>query len=215
MPTAREQRQPLSVGVVFAALTGVISAVLAVPAFLEANFSIFSILSYDQGEMGRIYKVVAVATVVFAFGFYIQYAKRSRHVFSKKLKIFIVVSLTLLVASMIYSIVLDSNYVIRYEFNGYVSDVFRPFTLAEARYPDMSTFSVIEQNKSLAQTLTQGMSMGEALDLRLRSDGWLVYTSYLVSATVMAFSLNMVLIVLAYFAAVGTSEMIARPASSE
>ncbi len=204
MPIVRE-RTSASVGTVYVAIVSILAALLAVSNFLERKLSIFSILSYRQGELENIYKIVSVATILFAIIFYVFIIRNNNVKYGLRLIRYLMIgALITLIISLSYLLYIDNNYIIRYEFNGIVSDIFRPHAI---RDPFFGEYSFVEQNVSMAKTLEEGMGPAERLRMELLSDGWVMYTSYLIAAALMAFSLNISLIVLAYLAAVGTGAL--------
>jgi hypothetical protein len=207
MPNAVD-RNVGSINTIYISIVAVLGSLLALSNFLEEKLSLFSILRYQHTVIGSTYKIVSIATIIFAAMFYVFIVKRRIANEAKILQRIVFSMVPIFFICLFYLLYIDNGYIITYEFNGIVKDIFRPFNL---NYPDFASVPSSLQNKEIAVQLRAGLGPAEMLDAQLRSDGWLVYSSYLTGAALMAMSLNVALIVLAYLAAVGTDALTDKP----
>lgn len=207
MPAANKPRVA-SIDAIYVAIVAVLGSLLALSNFLEEKLSLFSILRYQHTIIGSTYKIVSITTIIFAALFYVFVVKPNLRNEAVIMRRIICTAIPVFFVCLLYLLYIDNSYFLTYEFDGQVRDIFRPFQLSD---PSLAALSVAQQNKELAIQLSAGLSPGAALENQLRGDGWLVYTTYLIGAALMALSLNVALIVLAYLAAVGTDALSNRP----
>ncbi len=200
MPDA-PSRSISSINTTYVAIIAVLGSLLALSNFLEEKLSLFSILRFQHAVIGNTYKIVSIATIIFAAIFYVFFVKKQMRNEARLLQHVVFSMVPLFFMCLLYLLYIDNGYIITYEFGGTTIDIFRPFRLSD---PYLASIPSSLQNKEIAQQLHYGLQPAAMLEAQLRSEGWLVYSSYLISAALMAMSLNVALIVLAYLAAIGT-----------